>query len=300
MDRPAPTTAMGESAAEALITLLDQQAEFLLVVDRAGQLRGAVAPADFAVSTATAGVALRQQLARAGSVEDLVQLGRRAAGLLDDLLARGLAANKVIAVYSATIDAMVRRALVLTFARASRPRRRRLHLAVAGQQRPARGGAQLRRRLAPSPSPRASSPASRRATAPPSPRSTRSSPPAGVGVDEHGATAAAPAVRAHRRRVAGGGRGLAGRPGREQGRDHDVAARRRAPDPRRPRPAGREQGLQRSAPPPGHDAPAAARVAVAPGPAALAARRALPPRRHVRPQGPRPRARSSTSRAGRR
>ncbi len=117
VDSPAPTTTVGESAAEALITLLDQQADFLLVVDRAGRLRGAVAPTDFVVSTATAGVALRQQLARAGSVEDLVQRGRRAPAMLDDLLDRGLATNKVIAVYSATIDTMVRRALVLTFER---------------------------------------------------------------------------------------------------------------------------------------------------------------------------------------
>ncbi len=117
VDGPARTVRVGESAAEALITLLDQHAEFLLVLDRGGELRGAVAPTDFVVSTSTAGVALRQQLTRATTEEDLVDRAHRVPAMLDDLLARGLATNKVIAVYSATVDAMIRRALGLTFAR---------------------------------------------------------------------------------------------------------------------------------------------------------------------------------------
>lgn len=117
LDRPALTTRVGESAAEALITMLDRQADFMLVLERTGELRGAVAPTDFVVSTTTAGVALRQQLTRAGSVEDLVDRAHRVPTMLDDLLARGLATNKVIAVYSATVDAVIRRALTLVFDR---------------------------------------------------------------------------------------------------------------------------------------------------------------------------------------
>jgi CBS domain-containing protein len=117
LDGPAPSTAMGESAAGALITLLDQHAEYVLVVDPAGRLRGAVAPTDFVVSTSTAGVALRQQLALAASVEDLADRAQRVPAMLGELLRHDLPASKVIAVYSATVDAMVRRALVLTFQR---------------------------------------------------------------------------------------------------------------------------------------------------------------------------------------
>lgn len=116
MTVPATTTRLGESAAEALITMLDSDAEFLLVTDRAGRLRGAVAPSDFAVSPTTATVALRQQVVQARGVDELVELGRRAPTMVVDLLARGLATSKVLSVYSATVDAVVRRALTLTFA----------------------------------------------------------------------------------------------------------------------------------------------------------------------------------------
>ncbi|GAB2476792.1 putative nucleotidyltransferase substrate binding domain-containing protein [Jatrophihabitans fulvus] len=114
--QPALTTASGESAAGALITLLDEDAEFLLIVDRAGRLRGAAAPADFAVSSTTAGVALREQISRAGDADELADRAAGVPGMVADLLTRGLATSKVTAVYTATVDAIVRRALVLVFA----------------------------------------------------------------------------------------------------------------------------------------------------------------------------------------
>lgn len=116
MARPTPTTLLGESAAQALITLFDTHADYLLVTDDSGRLCGAVDQADFAVSPSTATVALRQQVVQARDADELVELGHRAASMVVDLLARGLATSKVLAVYSATIDAVVRRALVLTFA----------------------------------------------------------------------------------------------------------------------------------------------------------------------------------------
>ncbi len=115
MVKPTPTTRLGESAAQALITLFDTHSEFLLVIDDAGALRGTVTPADFAVSPSTATVALRQQVVQAHDVEELVELGSRAPSMVVDLLARGLATSKVLAVFSATVDAVVRRALVLCF-----------------------------------------------------------------------------------------------------------------------------------------------------------------------------------------
>ncbi|WP_084181274.1 putative nucleotidyltransferase substrate binding domain-containing protein [Jatrophihabitans endophyticus] len=116
MAHPALTTQSGDSAAGALIMLLDRQADFVLVVDRDGRLRGAAAPSDFAVSSTTAGVALRQQLTRAANTDDLVERARRVPAMVADLLSRGLPTSKVLAVYSATVDAIVRRALVLSFA----------------------------------------------------------------------------------------------------------------------------------------------------------------------------------------
>ncbi|WP_375429720.1 putative nucleotidyltransferase substrate binding domain-containing protein [uncultured Friedmanniella sp.] len=116
MDPTPPVIELGSSAAEALIMMLDADAEFLLVTDRAGQLRGVVAPRDFAVSPTTAGVALHEQLRRATTLDQLTMRTRRVPAMLADLLSRGLAADKVIAVHSAIRDTVIRRAIALVFA----------------------------------------------------------------------------------------------------------------------------------------------------------------------------------------
>jgi CBS domain-containing protein len=117
MDTSMPVAVLGDSAAEALLLLLDRGAEFLLVTDRAGEPRGVVAPRDFAISPTTAGVSLHEQLRRAASVEDLVCHAGGIPAMLGDLLSRGLASGRVIAVYSAVVDTLVRRAIGFVFAR---------------------------------------------------------------------------------------------------------------------------------------------------------------------------------------
>jgi len=115
MEPSPPTALVGDSAAEASILMFDREAEFLLVVDRDGRLHGVVGPRDFAVSSTTAGVSLHEQLRRASSVEELNVRARRVPSMLADLLSRGLASGKVIAVYSAILDTIVRRAISLIF-----------------------------------------------------------------------------------------------------------------------------------------------------------------------------------------
>ena len=115
MQVPAPTTMLGESAAEALILMLDERAEYLLVTDRLARLRGVIRPQDFVVSPTTAGVALHEQIRRAATIDDLVTRAQRLPGMLGDALWRGLAAGKVIAVNSAVVDTIVRRSLELIF-----------------------------------------------------------------------------------------------------------------------------------------------------------------------------------------
>jgi CBS domain-containing protein len=115
MDPAPPTTVLGDSAAEALILLLDRDADFLLVTDRAGELRGVVAPRDFAVSPTTAGVSLHEQLRRAATIDQLEQRARRVPAMLGDLQVRGLVPGKVVAVYSAILDTIIRRAIGLVF-----------------------------------------------------------------------------------------------------------------------------------------------------------------------------------------
>jgi CBS domain-containing protein len=117
VDTSVPTAVLGDSAAEALLLLLDRDAEFLVVTDRAGGLRGVVCPRDFAISPSTAGVSLHEQLRRAPSVEDLTCHAAGIPAMLGDLLSRGLASDRVIAVYSAVVDTLVRRAIGFVFAR---------------------------------------------------------------------------------------------------------------------------------------------------------------------------------------
>jgi CBS domain-containing protein len=116
LDDSVPTAALGDSAAEALILMLDRNAEFLLVLDGAGELRGVVSPRDFAVSPTTGGVSIHEQVRRASTVAELQQRIRGVPSVLDDLLSRKLASGKVITVYSAIVDTIVRRAIKLTFA----------------------------------------------------------------------------------------------------------------------------------------------------------------------------------------
>ena len=115
MEPRVPQAVLGDSSAEALILLLETEAEYLLVTDRGGDLRGVVEPRDFAVSPSTAGVALHEQLRRASTTDQLEQRARRVPAMLVDQLHRGLASAKVIGVHSAVLDTVIRRAISLVF-----------------------------------------------------------------------------------------------------------------------------------------------------------------------------------------
>jgi CBS domain-containing protein len=116
MNTDVPVAVLGDSAAEALLQLLDRDAEFLLVTDRSGQLRGVVEPRDFAVSPSTAGVSLHERLRRATTVEELTTRAAEVPSMLGELLSGGLASGRVIAVYSSMVDTVVRRAIGFVFA----------------------------------------------------------------------------------------------------------------------------------------------------------------------------------------
>ena len=91
-----PTAILGDSAAETLILMLDHDAEFVLVVDRAGELRGVVTPRDFTVSATTSGVSLHEQVRRAGNGDRAPGAAGRVPAMLGELLSRQLASGKVI------------------------------------------------------------------------------------------------------------------------------------------------------------------------------------------------------------
>ena len=116
MVHPATTVELAGSSVEALITLLDSRAEYLPVVDRAGKLRGVLGARDFVLAPTTAGFGMLEQIHRARNRAELIERARRAPGVLNDILDRGLAVDRVIRVYSAIVDAIVRRSIQLIFA----------------------------------------------------------------------------------------------------------------------------------------------------------------------------------------
>ncbi len=105
-----------DSVTEAVVALLDREADYLLVVDRTGTVRGAVCPRDVVVVTGSAGSGLQEQLRRAPDAGVLASTARRLPALLAELLRGGLGSGRVLAVSSALVDACVRRALELVLA----------------------------------------------------------------------------------------------------------------------------------------------------------------------------------------
>ncbi len=107
---------LGDSATEALLQLLDDDVDLLVVRDRAGLLRGVLTTRDFTVSPSLTGVALHEQLRRSTTVAELTTRARRVPDTLDDLVARGLSTERVINVHTSLLDTIVRRAIGLVFA----------------------------------------------------------------------------------------------------------------------------------------------------------------------------------------
>lgn len=113
MEASALSVRLGASAAEALIVVLEADGDVVLVLDRADQLRGAVAARDFVVSSTTAGASLHEQIRRAATLDDLADRYRSVPGMVGGLMARGLAPSRIVTVHSAIVDAAVRRAIEL-------------------------------------------------------------------------------------------------------------------------------------------------------------------------------------------
>ncbi|OBC04120.1 hypothetical protein A5784_13965 [Mycobacterium sp. 852013-50091_SCH5140682] len=116
MTHPATTVELSGSSLDALITLLDTRAEYLPVIDRSGTLRGVIGARDLVLAPTTAGVGMLEQIHRTRSRAELIDRARRVPAVLSDILDRGLAADRVIRVYSAIIDAIIRRSIRLVFA----------------------------------------------------------------------------------------------------------------------------------------------------------------------------------------
>jgi CBS domain-containing protein len=117
LDPSPPTAVVGDSAAELLLAMLDRRAQFVIVTDRAGGLRGVVALRDVSLTPIAVDVSLHDRLRHAPDLDTLAERARRLPDLLGHLLSGGLASGKVIAVNTTIRDAVVRRTIELVFAR---------------------------------------------------------------------------------------------------------------------------------------------------------------------------------------
>ncbi len=109
-----PTTVTaGTPVAEVLPLLAAERLDQVLVVDAAGHLMGAVDAQDFLASPAATGVLLRDRIADAGDVDEVVALAGRMPALVADLVREGRDASEVTALYSVVLDAVQRRVVTL-------------------------------------------------------------------------------------------------------------------------------------------------------------------------------------------
>ena len=97
---------------EAIISVVEDGREAVLVMADGGP-RGVVTGVDFLAATALPGLALHEQVRRAPDIPTLVRCGLTLPAQLADLLERGVAPSRAIALHSAVIDAAVRRTLQL-------------------------------------------------------------------------------------------------------------------------------------------------------------------------------------------
>ncbi|MFT4218136.1 MAG: putative nucleotidyltransferase substrate binding domain-containing protein [Micropruina sp.] len=112
-----PSVDRDASATEALILLLDARTDHVLVTGPDGGIVGTVEARDFIASPVVPGLLLHERIRRADDVAALVEQARRMPALLANLVAGGLTAPCVLSVYSALVDAVIRRMLELVFVR---------------------------------------------------------------------------------------------------------------------------------------------------------------------------------------
>ncbi|MFC4948305.1 putative nucleotidyltransferase substrate binding domain-containing protein [Pseudonocardia sp. GCM10023141] len=113
MIRHAMTVRTGTPTSDVLQELTEHRLNHLLVIDADGVLRGAVDPQDFLATPSGAGVLLRDQVARADRLEQVITLARQLPILLGDLVRQRREACEITAIYSTVVDAIQRRVLTL-------------------------------------------------------------------------------------------------------------------------------------------------------------------------------------------
>lgn len=116
VDPTPPTAGVGDSSAELLLAMLDRGAQFVMVTEPDGALRGVVSLRDMSLTPIAADLSLHERIRRAATLDALIEQATRLPELLGQLLSGGLASGHVITVNSTLRDVIVRRAIELAMA----------------------------------------------------------------------------------------------------------------------------------------------------------------------------------------
>jgi CBS domain-containing protein len=135
MTTPAYTCAPDQLGGDALVEMLDRGIRHLPVVSATGEVLGVVEEMDLAAAQTRSSFFLRRRIARAETLDELVDVGRELRATVVSMHDARIAPASVSAVYSVVVDAITRRLLELALAEAEDPGVEFAWLALGSQAR---------------------------------------------------------------------------------------------------------------------------------------------------------------------
>ncbi len=135
MSAPAYTCRPDRLGGEVLLEMLDRGFRHFPVVSAAGEILGVVEDVDIVAGQTRSSFFLRQRIARAGSVEELVNASRELRPTVIAMHDARVAAASIMAVYAVVVDALTRRLLELAVAEHGEPEAEFAWLALGSQAR---------------------------------------------------------------------------------------------------------------------------------------------------------------------
>jgi CBS domain-containing protein len=135
MSAPAYTCRPDRLAGDVLLEMLDRGFRHLPVVSATGKILGVVEDLDLVAAHTRSSFFLRQRIAGAGTLHELVGAARELRPTVIAMYDARVAATNVMAVYSIVVDALTRRLLELAVAQAGEPAAPFAWLALGSQAR---------------------------------------------------------------------------------------------------------------------------------------------------------------------
>lgn len=135
MTAPAFTVPSDRSGSEVLVDMLDRGIRHFPVVSAAGRVMGIIEDHDLLAVERSSSFFLRRAIARAGTVDQLVEASSKLRPTVVGMSQGGVPAAEVMSVFSVVADALTRKVLDLTVAEAGEPPTRFTWLTLGSQAR---------------------------------------------------------------------------------------------------------------------------------------------------------------------